>query len=327
MRDLADALGVSSMTVSRALRNDPTVSEKTRERVKETARSLGYVYDSSATAFRTQKSGFVAVTLPSINNANFADTYRGLTEAMAGSGMQLLLGATNYRVEKEEELVRQLLARNPEALVMTGGTHTAETRELVGALAIPVVEMWDLPPDPLGHSVGFSNFDSMAPVVEHLVRKGRKRLAFVGATNGSDQRGADRRAGVIDAARRFELPAVESLDAGAAPVTMRSGSDCIMANAERLADFDALVCVSDTVAFGALNACRRLSVSVPGDLAISGFGQFDVAAVSDPTITTVDVGARRIGREVADLLVAHFSGDASVRRIDVGAALVAGETT
>ncbi|MEM9031410.1 MAG: LacI family DNA-binding transcriptional regulator, partial [Pseudomonadota bacterium] len=131
MRDLAEVAGVSSMTVSRALRDDETVSPKTRERIREAARKLGYVYDSTAQAFRTQKSGFVAVTLPSINNANFADTYRALSEAIAGPGLQLLLGATNYRIEREEELVRQLLARNPEALILTGGNHSAETRDLV----------------------------------------------------------------------------------------------------------------------------------------------------------------------------------------------------
>jgi len=116
MRDVAEAVGVSPMTVSRAFKEDRTVNEKTRSRIHREAARLGYVYDSTAAAFRTQKSGFVAVTLPSINNANFAETYRGLSVELEGNGIQLLLGATNYRVENEEELVRQLLARNPEAL-------------------------------------------------------------------------------------------------------------------------------------------------------------------------------------------------------------------
>ncbi|MEM8786692.1 MAG: substrate-binding domain-containing protein [Pseudomonadota bacterium] len=327
MRDLAAALGVSPMTVSRALRDDAAVSAQTKARIRQVADRLGYVYDGTATAFRTQRSGFVAVTLPSINNANFAETYRGLSNAMDGRGMQLLLGATNYRVEKEEELVRQLLTRNPEALVMTGGHHTEATRDLVGGRGLPVIEIWDLPAQPLGHAVGFSNADAMALIVAHLAATGRRKLAFLGASDGADSRGAERRAGVLAAARRFGLADMAILDAGPAPVSMRHGAARIEALGRDLRGFDALICVSDPVAFGALSACRRLGVDVPGDLAITGFGQFEVAQVSAPQITTVDVGARRIGEAVAEMLIGLFTGSDVPARVDVGARLVVGGTS
>lgn len=327
MRDVASAVGVSPMTVSRAFKDDNSVSEKTRARIRQVADDLGYVFDTTATAFRTQKSGFIAVTLPSINNANFADTYRGLTVAMEGGGMQMLLGATNYRIEKEEELVRQLLTRNPEALVMTGGHHTQATRDLITARNLPVIEMWDLPEAPLGRAVGFSNADAMALIVEHLAHQGRRKLAFVGATAGADSRGAERRAGALAAARSYGLPEMALIDSGPAPVSMRHGAARIEAMGTEIAKFDALVCVSDPVAFGALSACRRLGLRVPDDIAITGFGQFEVAMVSEPRITTVDVGARRIGEEVASILDAHFAGEPGPDRIDVGARLIVGGTT
>ncbi|MCB4380104.1 LacI family DNA-binding transcriptional regulator [Synechococcus sp. MU1644] len=328
MRDVAQAVGMSPMTVSRALRDDRTVNAKTRARVREVAAQLGYVYDSTAQAFRTQKSGFVAVTLPSVNNANFAETFRALTNGLGESGLQLLLGSTNYRVEREEELVRQLLTRNPEALVLTGGHHTDETRKLVQGRGLPVIEMWDLPTDPLGHVVGFSNSDSMDHIVEHLAQTGRRKLAFVGASEGADMRGAVRRAGAIEAARARGLPAVAMIDAGPAPVSMRHGAAAIEAMGRDVAQYDALVCVSDPVAFGCLSAVQRLGLSVPDDLAITGFGHFEVAKVSNPRITTVDVQAEDIGRQVVSLLHGIFNDeiDAPIR-IDVGSALVTGETS
>ncbi|MDB2408015.1 LacI family DNA-binding transcriptional regulator [Jannaschia sp.] len=327
MRDVADTVGVSPMTVSRAFRDDGSVSAGTRARIRAAADRLGYVYDSTATAFRTRKSGFIAVTLPSVNNANFAETYRGLTDALAGSGMQFLLGATNYRVENEEELVRQLLTRNPEALVVTGGHHTDATRALIAAQGVPTVEMWDLPAQPLGHAVGFANAEAMAPLVAHLAQTGRRRLAFVGASEGADHRGAERRRGVVEAARALGLPEVVLLDAGPAPVSMRHGAALIEARgAGGLAGIDALVCVSDPVAFGVLSACRRLGVAVPEDMAVTGFGKFEIATVSEPRITTVDVGARRIGEEVAIMLDTLFRGEAPPARVDIGAMLVPGGT-
>ena len=285
MRVVAEAVGVSPMTVSRAFKEDQSVSAETRARIRAAAERLGYVYDSTATAFRTKRSGFVAVTLPSINNANFAETYRGLAVALEGSNMQMLLGATNYRVKKEEELVRQLLTRNPEALVMTGGHHTQATRDLIAARDLPVIEMWDLPEAPLGRAVGFSNAAAIGLVVEHLAASGRRKLAFVGASEGADSRGADRRRGALAAAAALGLPEVTVIDAGPAPVSMRNGAACVEAMGEAVRRFDALVCVSDPVAFGALSACRRLGLNVPGDIAITGFGQFEVAMVSEPRIT------------------------------------------
>ncbi|MEO0666268.1 MAG: LacI family DNA-binding transcriptional regulator [Pseudomonadota bacterium] len=328
MRDVADAVGVSPMTVSRALRDDPRVNARTRTRIRQAADRLGYVYDSTAQAFRSRKSGFVAVTLPSVNNANFAETFRALTSGVGEAGLQLLLGSTNYRVAREEELVRQLLARNPEALVLTGGHHTDGTRSLVQGRGLPVIEMWDLPASPLGHVVGFSNSDAMSHIVGHLVATGRRQLAFVGASEGADMRGAARRAGVVRAARMHRLPKVAMIDAGSAPVSMRHGAAVIEAMGRDVTQYDALVCVSDPVAFGCLSAVQRMGLRVLDDLAITGFGHFEVAQVSSPRITTVNVHAKEIGREVVGLLQGIFDGAVKGPvRVDVGSELVVGETS
>ncbi len=329
MRDVARHVGVSPMTVSRALRDDETVNPKTRAKIKEVADALGYVYDTTAQAFRTNKSGFVAFTLPSLNNANFATTYRDLSNGLAGTPIQLLIGSTNYRVEKEEELIQQLLARNPEAMVLTGGYHTDTTRSLLKRRDIPVIEIWDLPDTPIGHVVGFSNADAMGLVVQHLAQTGRRRLAFVGAAEGADQRGAERRAGAEKAARDLGLPEMAFINCGPAPVSMRHGADAIVELGAGVAKYDALVCVSDPVAFGCLSSCKRLGLSVPDDLAITGFGNFDMSQVSDPRITTVNVNAGQIGHGCADVLRSIFEEGAALapQVHDVGFNLVPGETS
>ncbi len=326
MRDVARVVGKSPMTVSRALRGDTTVSAKTRALVRQNADEMGYVYDSTAHVFRTQKSGFVAVTVPSINNANFAETFRGLSDGLEGTGMQLLLGSTNYSVDKELEVVRQLLARNPEAIVLTGGTHLPQTRRLLEKAQIPVIEIWDLASDPLGHVVGFSNADAMSKIVHDLAENGRRKLAFIGASEGSDMRGSARREGVIAAAQSLGLPEVRVIDAGFAPVSMRHGMRAVQKLGQAIKQLDALVCVSDPVAFGALNECRRMGINIPQDLAITGFGNFEVATVSSPSITTVNVHANQIGRKVANVLQDIFAGQIDAQWIDVGSTLVRGET-
>lgn len=326
MRDVAQAVGMSSMTVSRALKDDASVSAKTRARIQKVAGELGYVYDANAQAFRTQKSGFVGVTLPSIDNASFASTFRALSDGLDRTGLQILLGSTNYSVEKEAKLVRQLLARNPEAMVLTGGHHTQAARDLLAGQGVPVIETWDLPDQPLGHVVGFSNATVMDPLIKALVARGRRRFGFLGASAGADLRGAARRDGAIAIARSMGLPEMALIDAGPAPVSLRSGAKAAEQNLATLKSLDALLCVSDPLAFGAMQVCRQAGISVPEDLAITGFGNFELSAVSDPKITTIDVQPEKIGAHVAALLLdrAALVGSPIVQLIEPR--LIDGET-
>ncbi len=329
MRDVAKTLGVSTMTVSRALKDDGSVSLRTREAVRKTADELGYVYDTTAQAFRAGRSGFVAVTLPSINNANFAATHRALSDALSQTGLQILLGITGYSLDEEERLVRQLLARRPEALVLTGGAHHASVRDLIASLDIPVIEIWDLPSDPLGHVVGFSNAEAMAHIVSHLAESGHKKLAFLGAAGDSDRRGVERRRGAIEAAEQLGLPEVTLLEVGDAPVTMTDGARAVSDAGPAIREFDAIMCVSDPVAFGAISACRALGLKVPDDIAITGFGAFEIASVHAPPITTVEVGADVIGTEAGALIAQLLLGNSDnedAQYLNLGARLLPGGT-
>jgi len=158
--------------------------------------------------------------------------------------------------------VRKLLARNPEALVMTGGHHSDATRELVINHGLPVIEIWDLPQNPLGHVVGFSNATAMRVLVEHLALSGHRKRAFVGASDGTDLRRAERRAGTLALAEALGLPQVTVLDAGPAPVSMRRDVDLAARLGQDLRSFDPILCVSDPLAFGVFSACRRHGIDV-----------------------------------------------------------------
>lgn len=309
MRDVAKEAGVSPMTVSRALKSDGAVNEKTRKAVQEAATRLGYVYDQTAQTFRAQRSGFVALTLPSINNANFATTHKAFTQSLAGTDLQLLLGITNYDLDQEERILRQLLARRPDAVVATGGTHTAETRNLLEAISVPVFEIWDVPATPIDHVVGFSNFDAMGLIVKHLSDQGHSKLGFVGATPDTDTRGNERRLGAYDAARKIGLQEIRDIQTGPAPATMTVSAAAIAQQRDKLAGLDALVCVSDPVAFGVTSALENMGLSVPKDIAVSGFGNFEISHISNPSITTVEVGAQQIGTLLGQKVVESLSKD------------------
>ncbi|WP_245262441.1 substrate-binding domain-containing protein [Hoeflea sp. 108] len=322
MADIARITGVSPMTVSRAFKGDSLIRRETREAILKTAEDMGYVFDSTASNLRSQRTGFVAVTIPSINNANFADTVAGLSEVLAGAGMQILLGYTNYDVENEERLIEQLLRRKPQAIVVTGGKHTPRARRLLENAQIPVIETWDVPADPIGHYVGFSNADAVRGMVDHFVRIGYQRIAFLGGDTSRDTRGSDRRRGFISAMKKHGLDPTRLIAAGTPPISMREGA---IAMARLLSDFpdtEAVICVSDLSAFGALTECQRQGFSVPGRIAVGGFGNYEIADICVPTLTTIDARAREIGSRAGSLILGILDGGAQLDHVLIGPELI-----
>lgn len=308
MADVARLAGVSPMTVSRAFKRDASVSETTRSAILEAADQLGYVFDSTASNLRSQRTDFVAVTIPSINNANFADTVRGLSEGLKARGLQILLGYTNYDIVEEERLIEQLLRRRPEAMVVTGGRHTPRARRLMENAGIPVIETWDLPETPIDHVVGFSNAGTMDVMVDHLVARGLTRIAFIGGDADRDTRGTDRRAGFIAAMEARGLDASRLIDAGIPPISMREGADAMGRLLETLPDTEAVICVSDLSAFGALTECQRRGIAVPEHMSVAGFGDYEIAGICVPSLTTINPFPRDIGARAAELILDVLDG-------------------
>lgn len=309
MSDVARKAGVSTMTVSRALRDGASIAAETREKIMKAVDKLGYVLDQSAGSLSSKRTGFVAVLIPSINNSNFADTARGLSDALQGSGLQLLLGYTEYSIEKEEELIETMLRRRPEAIVVTGGKHTPRGRKLLEKAGIPVIETWDLPPKPVRHVVGFSNAEAAEALVRYLYHKGYRRIGFIGGTSNRDTRGADRRLGYENAMAALGLKDTRIISFGTPPISMKQGGEALARLIEQWPDVEAAICVSDLSAFGALAECQRRMIAVPGHIAIAGFGDFEISSCSYPTITTVGVDCYEIGKRSGDLLLRAIEGE------------------
>lgn len=295
MADVAKLAGVSAMTVSRALKSNEYIKQETREKIMQAVDALGYVMDSTAAGLSSRKTGFVAMIIPSINNANFAQTVRGVTEELSQNGLQLLLAYTNYSVEAEEKLVAQLLSRRPEAIILTGSSHTEKCANMLRNANIPVVEIWEKPEKPIAYSVGFSNFEASKIMAEHFHEKGCENLAFIGGDSETDRRGFERRQGFISSAKTLGLAGPKLIDLGPAPVSMEHGAQAAQ-KLMREGDYpDAVMCVSDQVAFGFLSECQRMGISIPEQVLLAGFGAYDISAVSNPTITTLDVYSYDIG--------------------------------
>ena len=305
------------MTVSRALKKEGPVSPETRQRIMRIVNEMNYVPDQVAGSLTTRRSKFVAMLVPSLNNLHFAETVQSLTETLEEIGQQILLGCTDYCAEREEVLVENMLKRRPEAIVMSYDGHSDRTIRLLSDVQVPVIELWERPDDPIGHTVGFSNREAAYAMTKSLIGEGYRTIGFMGEAEDDWTRGAARRQGFIDAMMAAGLSAHRLLQIGKPPLSIEDGAKAAPEFMRRYPDTDCLFCVSDAPAFGALSALVANGLQVPEDIGIAGFGNFEVSRFSNPTLTTVVVDPRRIGRETGQLIHRLLSADSDTDAIPI----------
>ncbi len=315
MQDVAQAAGVSRMTVSRALRDDGLVSDNTRKRILEVVEKMGYVPDQMAGSLSTKRSGFVATLVPSINNVHYGKMVQALTEMLERTGLQILLGHTDYSSQREEALVEGLLKRRPEAIALPYDGHSKRTIKLLKQSQVPVVQLWETPPKPIGYTVGFSNEAVAYSMTEKLIQLGYKNIAFLCETNDEWTRGAARRMGFRNAMEHAGLSAHRMIRFGTPPMSIKDGYFVGKNIKQYYEDIDCIFCVSDAPAFGVLTALKEQGVSVPGEIGIAGFGDFEVARFSNPSITTVKFDAEQIGYVTGELITQLISPDSDTRKL------------
>ena len=328
LNDVASLANVSPQTVSRALRAPTLVSERTLERVRWAVSTIGYVPNLAASNLASNRSRTIVAIIPTIAASVFADALHGLDAVLAPAGYQLFIGSTDYDLEHEESLIRAFMGRRPDGLFIVGTKHTPAATLLLKNARIPVVEAWNWTDEPIDNLVGFSNYDAIEAIVEHIVQKGYRHPTFAGSFRPGDSRAVDRQASFTRTVQRL-LPGepVRVIDSGTGAVDLQTGITLLDRSLAEAPETDVLMFASDVFAAGALLEARRRGMVVPSDLAITGFGDFDIARYLTPALTTValpntDIGTRA-GRILLDRMIGATAGP---QLLDLGFALMARES-
>ncbi|TGE02277.1 LacI family DNA-binding transcriptional regulator [Methylobacterium nonmethylotrophicum] len=330
MRDVSRLAGVSPMTVSRTLAEPGLVSDEARARVLAAVEQLGYVPDRGAGGLSSRRTGFVALVVPTLINPNFADTAAGLTAALRPRGYQPLIGVTGYSLAEEEVVLRAMLSRRPDALVVSGMHRLPAARGLLARAGVPVVEIWDRPEAPIDRAVGFSNYEAGRLAARTLADLGATRIAGLGPERtgeARDFRGEERLRGLRDGLKEAGLGESLILHHGRAAGAFAHGAEAMTELLAR-GGAEAVFLVSDISAFGALTECQRRGIRVPQDMKLLGFGDFEIGRQCVPRLSTIAVDATEIGHQAGTLLLRLLDGeDREPAVIDLGFRLVLRETT
>ena len=322
MADVAREAGVSTITVSRLLRQPDLVTGATRERIERAMAEVGYVPNLIAGGLAATRTQVVAAIVPYIQHGVFADAVQGLSDALAPAKHCVLLGNSGGSMEEEEAIVRTLLGHRPAGLVIQGANHTAQTRKLLEKAHIPVVEMGSLPDDPIDCCVGYSNRDAAFAMTRRLLERGRRRIGFVCAQPAGNDRHALRLAGYRAAMEELG-PGFDERVVHITRFGIPQGRKALGRLLDAEPALDAVFCASDLWAAGAVYECVRRKIAVPDTIAVCGFNDQEFAAEMTPSLTTIRVRRREIGFMAGDLILARIAGrEVPATRIDVGFELI-----
>lgn len=319
LREVAQLAGVSMMTVSRAIHAPRQVSERTQKRVAEAVRTLGYVPNLMANNLRSSRSYLVTALVPTMTGSLFGQMVSSLTAALEERGYQLMVGQSGYAHSREDDLLQAIVGRRPDGIVLTGILHSPEGRRMLTASGIPVVETWDTTDEPIDMLIGLSHDAIGEAVCQYLFDHGKRRLALL---CGDDTRAAKRNAGFLRAAARLglETPRVRVVPSPTTHALGRQGLQTLRADDARI---DGVFCSSDMMAAGVITEALAMGLSVPGQLAVVGFGDLEFAGSMSPAMTSVRIDGGGIGTAAASMIAARADGRQVDRKIvDIGFSIV-----
>ncbi len=307
LNDVAAKAGVSPITVSRALRKERSVAPALVERVCAAADALGYVPDPAARALASQKSSQVLVLVPMLSNTLFVDVLEAVHRQLFPAGFQPLIGVTHYDADEEELLLRSWLPHRPAGLLVTGFDRCEQSRRLIAESRVPCVHLMEISEAKGVHCVGFSQADAGAAITDHLLQRGRKRIAFCAAQ--LDPRTLQRAEGYRKRLREAGLydPQIELLSPERSSIAL--GARLFEKLLRDAPDIDAIFFCNDDIAQGGLLAANRLGIAVPEQIAVAGFNDLAGSDQMLPPLTSVRTPRGEVGAEGARMLLGLMRGE------------------
>jgi len=301
LRDVSEASGVSEMTVSRVLRGRGDVSEPTRIRVQEAARALGYVPNKIAGALASQRVNLVGVIIPSLSNMVFPEVLTGISEILDDTGLQPVVGVTNYSPEREERVLYEMLSWRPSGVILAGLEHTDAARAMLARAGIPVVEIMDIDGVPVDSAVGISHRRAGRQMAEAIIAAGYRNIAFLGTMMPDDHRARKRLEGFEEALFKVSLTLVdrEFYSGGSALLKGREMTEAVLT---RSPNVDFLYYSNDMIGAGGLLYCLHKGLDVPGRIGLAGFNGVELLDGLPFKLATMDACRLQIGRRAAEII-------------------------
>ena len=312
VRQVAEAAGVSTATVSRAVNTPELVSPELRDRVAAVVRELGWVPHGAARTMTTRRSGAIGAVFPTLSHGDFARAAEVLQDELTANGYTLLLACSQYDLVQEQRLVRQFVERGVDAVALVGNIHLPELTELLERRSVPYVNTFNFVPGGPDNCIGPDNRQAMFDLTKHLLAQGHRSFGVIAQSIQNNDRATARLQGIKDALAEEGL--------GIRPQHLQEGRWTIAEGRQLMAAIlakhprpTAVICGNAYLAVGAVLEALYNHIKLPDSISIVGYDDIEIMQELPVSITTLRVRSDEVGRRAAAYLIAAIEG----RTIDI----------
>ncbi len=304
LKDIAEELGISIVTVSKALRDRPDVSKKTRAKVLERVKHLNYRPNLAARSLVTGRSSLVGLVVPDLIHPFFSEIAKALSGALRKKNYFLLVSSSESDPTLEQDEIEHMLAHHLDCFVVASCQKNADSLRKIGQAGVPLILLDRSFPGFACNFVGVNDYHIGELATEHLIKQGRKRIAHI---RGPETNVGNRRAdGFRDTMQKHNLKVpdgyvIESGDVADSDGETR-GKKAMNALLALKPRPDAVFCFNDTVAVGAMDRAFEAGLRIPRDIAVIGSGNFHYSSKLRVPLSSVDQKAVEIGERTAKMI-------------------------
>jgi LacI family transcriptional regulator len=304
MKDIAQDLGLSSITVSKVLRNHPDIGEETRQRVLKRVAELDFRPNVLARGLATGRSYLVGLVVPGLLHSFFAEVAMGLSAVISAKGYSLIVASCEEKPELEKEEIRQLLARRLDALVIASSGTSIDLFERMDIQSQPYVLIDREFQELKANFVGIDDGVAGRIATEHLLDTGCRLVAHIAGRENSTGRG--RLEGYRQALEKRGLPYREDYVVRGTLVDTHSneqGAAAMRLLLQRDPRPDGVFCHNDPLAIGAMNAILDAGLKIPEDIAIIGCGNLYFDNSLRVGLSSIDQQSAQLGEHAGEIVL------------------------
>lgn len=300
IHDIAEKLQVTASTVSRALNNNPRISDATKKRVLKAAKELNYQPNNIASALRSGKSRLIGVVVPTVNRNFFSSVIRGIEEIANSLNYKVVISQSYDDYDKEMQTIEALLNVQVDGIIASLGKTTENVDHFKKVLkkGIPLV-LFDRVTNELDVSqVVIDDYFGAFQATEHLIQEGCRRIAHFTSTHNITIY-KERKRGYEDALSKHGIAFDPEL-IQYSKMQLEDGRTSVKDLIDTNVKFDAVFSASDYSIMGAMQVLKENGYKIPDDVKLVGFGDEPFTSFTEPTLTTVNQKSIPMGQITAE---------------------------
>ena len=304
LKEIAETLGISITTVSKALKNYPDVSEKTRKAVVALAEELSYTPNSFAVNLRTKESKTIGLIIPEVVHHFFSNVINGIIAEAEKNGYLVIILQSNESLELEKKQVELLINKRVDGIIMSLSNESNNDFHIKEILrkGIPFVQFDKISKLIPSSKVIIDDQKAAMEAVQHLIDKGCRKIAHIRGPE-NPQNAIDRFIGYKKALEKNGIPYDSKLVYSCKNVTFEEGIEFAKQIVDEHPDVDGIFVITDLVAVGVLAYFNEKGIQVPNQIAVIGFSNWFMSQVITPKLSTVDQPSYEMGVAAFSLLL------------------------